>query len=46
MRVITIAFAALMLTGTVVGEVAAKGADASAALVRCADVARPTLNVR
>jgi len=43
MRVITIAFAALMLTGTVVGEVAAKGADASAALVRCADVAVPAV---
>jgi len=41
MRILTIAFAALALTAASVGDVAAKGADASAALIRCSDVTIP-----
>jgi hypothetical protein len=41
MRVITMILAGLTLSAAMAGEVAAKGADASAALVRCADVAVP-----
>jgi hypothetical protein len=41
MRAITIALAGLMLALTAASDVAAKGADASAALVRCAEVTVP-----
>ncbi len=41
MRTITIVLAGLIMSIGAAGEVAAKGADASAALVRCADVTVP-----
>jgi len=41
MRAITLILAGLMVSFGVAGEAMAKGADASAALVRCADVTMP-----
>jgi hypothetical protein len=41
MRVITTVLAGLLVSVALAGEAAAKGADASAALVRCSDVAVP-----